>query len=295
MTPRTRRIIPTVFACGTLAVGGAAISGCGASSTIDPVAQAAETTSALPGAQVSITEQVSSASLPAPISLSGTGYVNQQERTAQLTFDFSQIPGLSQLGSGSKQVTMLIDYPDLYMNAPFLSAAFAGKSWVKIDLSSVASSAGLGSLTSSAGNVDPSQFLNYLRASSGGVTTVGTETINGVTTTHYRATIELDKVVSRLPASEQAAATSAIATLEKETGLTSLPIDVWIDAQHRVRRESFTLTIKTAAATSTVAVTIDFLSFGPTPAITPPPSDQVYDLTSKVAGALSSGTTGSQG
>ena len=47
------------------------------------------------------------------------------------------------------------------------------------------------------GQSDPPQFLAYLETVSAGVTKVGTETMRGVDTTHYHATLDLAKAVDR--------------------------------------------------------------------------------------------------
>ena len=52
------------------------------------------------------------------------------------------------------------------------------------------------------GQGDPSQALDYLRAT-GEVEEVGTEQIDGVETTHYRGTIQLDAVAEQVPAEQR--------------------------------------------------------------------------------------------
>ena len=47
-------------------------------------------------------------------------------------------------------------------------------------------------------------MLNYLRAASGKITTVGSEQINGVQTTHYSGAVSLDKVANALPVANRA-------------------------------------------------------------------------------------------
>lgn len=284
MQLRTR--ISILGACAALAVSGVALSGCGSSSTVDPVAQAAEVTAQQSGAQIALVEQLSGGGIPAGTTISGTGYVNAHTRQSQLTFDFSKIPGFAALGGGNATATLQIQYPTLYMNFPALASQLpGGKTWIKIDLGAVAQAQGLNlSALSSSGGIDPNQYLSYLRAAGSQLTTVGTETINGVTTTHYRTTIDLSHVADAVPAADRASVQAGVAQLEKTSGLTTIPIDVWIDAQHRVRREQFTVTTNTARARGvTVTARVDYLSFGPTPAITPPPASSVYDLTSLVA------------
>jgi hypothetical protein len=288
-----RRTLSTIGVCAAAVAGAAALSGCGASSTIDPVAQAADVTSQQQGAQISLLEQLTGPGLPAGTTISGTGYVNEPARETLLTLDLSKVPGLGGAGAGSSTATLEMHYPTLYMRFPALTGELpAGKTWIKLDLGAVAKSAGINlSQLSSSGGIDPTQYLSYLRASGTQLTTVGPETINGVATTHYRTTIELSRVVDALPAADRASAEAGIAQLEKTSGIHAIPIDVWVDAQHRVRREQFTLSVNSPTAQGVqISVRVDYLSFGPTPPIVPPPASSVFDLT----GLLGAGGLGGQ-
>ena len=281
---------PAVLAATTLS-----ITGCGASSSIDPVAQAAELTAQQSGARISLTEQLSGAGLPAGVTITGTGYVNQHTRDSLLTLDLAGIPGLG--GAGASSVTIEMHYPIMYMRFPALSSQLPGnKEWVKLDLAAVAQAQGI-NLTqlSAGGGVDPSQYLDYLRASGSQITTVGADTVDGVATTHYRAVIDLSRVARAVPSADRAATAAAIAQLEKVSGIHTFPIDVWVDAQHRVRREQFAITSGGSTGHPVaVKATVDYLSFGPNPSVVPPPADSVFDLTSLVqSGALSSSQSGS--
>ncbi len=283
--------------CAAAAAGAAALSGCGASSTIDPVAQAAEVTSQQQGAQIALLEQLSGPGLPAGTSISGTGWVNEPARETLLTLDLSKVPGLSAAGAGNATATIQMQYPTLYMRFPALTNELpAGKTWIKLDLDAAAKSAGINlSQLSSGGGIDPTQYLNYLRASGAQLTTVGPETINGVATTHYRTTIDLSRVVNALPAADRAAAEAGIAQLEKTSGIQTIPIDVWVDAQHRVRREQFTLTVNSPTRPLQISARVDYLSFGPTPPIVPPPASSVLDLTGLLGAGGLGGLSGQSG
>lgn len=281
-----------VIAAGTLSAGAAAISGCGASATVDPVAQAAQTTQQLPGARVRISEQFSTAALPQAITITGAGFINQRARSGQLDFDLSHIPGVSSL-PGDKTVRFLFAYPVLYAHADLLRGHLpGGKSWIRVDLAQAGQAAGINlSQLTSTGASDPSQYLSYLRAS-GKVTKVGAATVNGASTTHYTAVIDLSRVVGRLPASERAAAQAGVAQLEKLAGTSSLPVSVWVDAHQRIRREQITMHLNLPGGSGALngLITVDFLSFGPTPAITPPPTSQVYDASALAAAGLKKAT-----
>ena len=62
---------------------------------------------------------------------------------------------------------------------------------------------------------------------------VGTAILFGVNTTEYRTTVDLRKVVS---ASGKTALTPVIKNLESEYHVSSIPAEVWLDSQQRVRR-----------------------------------------------------------
>jgi hypothetical protein len=154
---------------------------------------------------------------------------------------------------------------------------------VKIDLARAAGTAGipgLGSLLSNPASSNPSQFLQYLRAASGSVTKVGAAPVNGVPTTHYRATINLDRVANALPAGSRAQARQAIAQLEHLTNLHALPVNVWVDGQHLVRRMRFSYdeTIGTGQPLRS-AITVEIPEYGPQPVPALPAASQVLDAT----------------
>lgn len=287
-----RRTFLTCLSVAALTGGAAAVSGCGSSSTIDPVAQAAVKTQQLPGVRMRFTEQITSSSLPQAITLTGSGFVNQRQGSGQLDFDFSNIPGISALSKGSKTARMVFQFPVMYIRFDFLSSRLPGhKPWIKVDLQKATQAAGinLSQLTAS-GSPDPSQYLSYLR-SVGNVTKVGTGVINGQSMTQYRAVMQLSKLADRLPPSLRAAAQAGVQQLEKVAGTDSIPVVVWVDSQGRVRREQIALHLNVSGAgTLTSLITVDFTSFGPTPQVTAPPADQVFDATSAAAAGVKAAT-----
>lgn len=124
----------------------------------------------------------------------------------------------------------------LYQRIPQQASMLAdGKQWIAIDVNQVAANhgdSGLSSLLASAPS-DPTQLMVYLTAVEGQVKTVGPDTVDGVPTTHYDATIDLDKVATLDPG-----AASTTKHLEQELGSNSLPVQLWVDQQNRLRRIS---------------------------------------------------------
>jgi hypothetical protein len=283
--------IAVLGAGAALVAGAVAMSGCGASATLDPIARAAEVSTQQTGVTVAMTMRFSSPSLPGgTYAITANGSFDERAHTGQMTMDLSGVPGFSSLaGAGEGQVQMTMLYPDIYMHAPFLAGKLPeGKTWMKLDITKAAAAAGVDSSSlSSLDQSDPTQFLQYLRGSAGGVVSLGSETVEGVPTTHYHGELELSRVLANVPSSEQAAAKSA---LEKLGSGGAFPVEVWIDAQGRVRR--IEMSFGGAAAGLSANITVAFKSYGPVPPVVPPPANEVFDATSAAAGGIGSGDLG---
>jgi hypothetical protein len=270
------------------------VSGCGASATLDPVAQAAEVTRRQVGAHVSFSEQISAPQLPnGSVQITATGYIAWRQRAETLNMNFSGMSGLAG-SSGASSAQMVLLYPMLYMKIPALAGHLPeGKQWMQIDIPKAGQAAGISaSELSSADQWDPSQFLDYLRASSGSVIPVDKETLDGVSTTHYRIDLQVDRIIEHLSSEQQAAAKAG---LEKLGVANELPVEVWIDGQGLVRRETLSFGgggstdaagagAGSSGASSAIpglsgTVTVEFTNFGPVPPVTAPPANEVFDAT----------------
>ncbi len=258
---------------------------------LDPVARAADLSSRQQGVRFTLQMQLSSPMLPGGFTISGGGYANAS-KAGRVSIDLSQVPGLSAVaGGGSATVETVYLYPTVYMHIPFLADKLPeGKSWMKLDLSKITQTLGGSSLPQafSLGQADPTQFLQYLRASSGQVERVGTQQLYGTSTTQYRTTLQLSRVLEELPSSDRTAAEQMLQHVGNDG---AIPVNVWIDPQGRVRRLQLALDVSGATASGSATVTVGFTEYGPVPAISPPPADEVIDLTS----LLSSGLLSKQG
>ncbi|HUO71242.1 MAG TPA: hypothetical protein VMU39_10725 [Solirubrobacteraceae bacterium] len=287
---RRRKSTAVAVAAG-LSACALAIAGCGGSSgsVIDPVAQAATTSTGSPGYRMNITLQLSVPGSSTVITATGTGSVDTRDRAGAMAFDmnFGNSPQIVQaLGGSTLHMEEILKGLVVYVKMPpaIASKLPGGKAWMKIDLSKASSAAGIPGLSSLANNPassDPSQFLQYLRAVSGGVSKVGSDSVGGVQATHYRASIDLDRVPDVLPAASRAAGKQATAALEKATNLHQLPVDVWIDDQHLVRQLKMAFTSAATGGQSVrTAVALSIPQYGPQPVPQAPPAGQVTDLTS---------------
>jgi hypothetical protein len=260
-------------------------TGCGASRTIDPVAIAAQTTEALPGAEVIFSGEVISAGTAERVSLSGTGRIASRPPEAQVRFEFRPSGPGARHARLSLEMRVVKDV--LFLQLPG-SHDVNGKRWVKIDERKTSHAAGLSGLQRS-GEVDPRETLAYLRAVSGGLTSLGSQVIHGVPTMGSRGEIDLEKVAQRTPVDRRARTIAAVANLEHLTGVSTIPFQVWIDSLHRVRRlslvEGESSTLPNAIK---VYLTEDFVHFGSVAKVAPPPSAEVFDDTAAASAALKS-------
>ena len=207
------------------------------------------------------------------IGFSGTGVIDFVGQKFDMTLN---LPATTGIGGSIEE--RLIDKV-LYLKLPAAaSAATGGKSWVKIDTSTLKSGSSLGSL-----NQNPADILGSLRSVSSSITTVGTEDIRGVKTTHYRANIDLAKAAAA-SGSKASLDQATIDEYKKALGSTSLPADVYLDSKGLPAR--FAITVKPAAGSATasqvssVSISIDFFNYGKanTASIVAPPASEVGAL-----------------
>jgi hypothetical protein len=285
----TQRIIGRArLSAATLGVAaiaaGAAISGCGASNAIDPVAKAADLSTATPGFRMSMTMQISTSALPSGMSATGTGSFDPPARTGSFAMTMT-LPGSAAVrqvfGSGGLHLEEVLKGSTVYVKLPAALAAripgASGRPWLKVDLSKLGGQgSALSSLTSNPLSSDPSQLLQYLRGS-GGMTTVGTEQVTGRSTTHYRGHVNLDQVASRVPAAKRKAVAQAISTLESQGFPKQLPVDVWVDGQGLVRQMQLKMSASPSGQPLAMTIRVTIPHYGPEPAPAVPPASQISD------------------
>jgi hypothetical protein len=239
------------------AVGAAGCGGGGGGLDGSAVAQAAQATRSARTAQVSMAVGV------AGQTLRGGGYVDLKGHAADMSLSLPQ-GTIREIFKGTK----------LYLQVPasLRKGPLAKKPWALIDVGAVAKAQGidLGALQAQS---DPSQTLDQLRAA-GQVKKVGTETVRGTETTHFKAVVDLRKAAAAKGVSSQ-----AIDNLIKQLGHSTIPVDVWLDNQKRLRRERFALGIQGQTAT----VTFELFDFGTSHQVTPPPADQTTDITKQAS------------
>jgi hypothetical protein len=241
-----------------LAPFAALASACGSSGVSDPVAKAATASANAKAEHMHLDSTVTANGTS--VSVEGDG-------------DFANDPLLGSMALhvvvGKNDITMseVASGTTVYLTSPAFKGQIAGgKRWLSVDYGKVAKSAGVSIL--SAGAQSPTDTLQQLEAS-GKAKKVGEETIGGVHTTHWTATVDAKKAATRSTTFE--------------------PVDVWIDDQGRVVKTHVRSTTAQTGTTPAVSTdsTVTFSDYGEAIHVSVPPAADVYDATALAMQATS--------
>jgi hypothetical protein len=283
-------------------VAAAAAAGCGASVTsgepvtFEQLASSAKTSAEATSGRFAFSMEMTMPDAPEQFAFSGEGAFDAAARRASLSFDLSSLAGLlgallAGFGGGADapdfgdpsqwQLESIQDGDIMYMRLPAVSGELPdGKTWVRMDLRKDGESKGFDfSELEQFTNNDPRKALDFLRAASGEIETVGSETLRGTETTHYRATVDLGDYERLVPASEREQAGSMFGDLVDESGVGEVPVDVWLDESGLVRKLTMAVTATEPGSSETTEVTVSFelWDYGEDLAIELPPADEVAD------------------
>ncbi len=279
------------------AVVGLVAVGCGGTSATAPVRQlesldsVASQSASADTARFELTMEMAFPGAPKPFALGAEGAFDSVGERAQMTVDLSSLASMLESfgdalggnmagGTGSPddwKLDLIMDGDVVYAKVPpFASAQVpGGKSWIKGDLQTLSRAGGDAVDLGSLGGSDPRDVLEVLKAVSGTIETVGRESQRGVDTTHYRATLDLAALM-RLGAGKQAAAALGdLDQLLEQSGLTSIPIDVWVDDDGLLRRMDLAFSMsQPGQGEASASITLELFDYDePVSIELPPPAD----------------------
>lgn len=160
----------------------------------------------------------------------------------------------------------------MYMRftGPDIAMPAADDKWMKLPLGDLGS--GLGELLSGSAMADPREQLELL-LSAGEVREVGTETIDGVDTTHYAGDLTTDELAD----SEMSKPFRDLLRedLQHTGGDRPMELDLWVDAEDRPRR--LVMAMPDSGAEE-MTVRVDFRDFGKDVQVEAPPAEEVFDF-----------------
>ncbi|HXN37472.1 MAG TPA: hypothetical protein VN892_05505 [Solirubrobacteraceae bacterium] len=253
--------------------GASSASTAGAAAPTGSLAQAAYVTTQAPGFQFDMTMSA------------GVGG-NDFTIDAEGAFDERQLEGAMTLQIAGQSTEEIVKSPYIYVQLPSGDAALTGgKPWSRVDLDTFRQALGAGGpLGQNAAS--PTQMLDMLTAS-GQVSTVGSEVVRGVATTHYHALVDFNRYAAMVSPSQRTGMEDYAQELQRITGSSSLPIDVWIDSHQRVRRFSTEVDVCTPQGRLDETVAMDLYNYGPQQTVTVPAPSEVSDVTGTLASQAS--------
>ncbi|CAN5535186.1 hypothetical protein BH10ACT11_BH10ACT11_12300 [soil metagenome] len=260
---------------GTVAIVAAAIlligpGGHDSRAPFAPIADAAERMQSYPGFEMDFTGSASSPQTGESIRMTGGGVFNGQTGRARIAI---RTQGAS---SGDFSVTEVADDSTFYLQVPGLASQLPnGASWMKLDLSDE-----LPDPDQDVGSLDPAEQFQQLQAVSPDARSVGQEKVGGVITTHYAATVDLNRQVDLLRDQGEDEAADQLEKVIDANGQSSTPVDVWIDQKGLIRRMDMTIPFGAVAGPgASISMSMELTHFWAEPKIDLPPESDVFDAT----------------
>lgn len=231
---------------------------------LNAIAQAAEVTQREPGGRASVEAVVASTTSSEGVTETGSVIFDDRGMARGLLTVVGHSTGREE------KLVVISKGTTSYASSEAFDSIPEGKKWVEVDVSS-----GLkGGSSSAPAEAGPKEGLKLLERVQG-AEEIGKEDVNGVPTTHYRGT---------LPTPEE--------VFGVKVHVSGLSVDVWIDAQDRVRRMQMAYTTAVGEESVTTNVTIDYVKFGRVPKIELPHPDEVFNATSEVESTVQSAAEG---
>jgi hypothetical protein len=307
----TNRRLVARGAVGAVAVLGLAggLVACGGSSTdqsvrvevgdpTEPAAaaltRASDATGAVESGRVTVISQVQGETDGTALdgSFTASGSFADGGRQAELTIDMTALMGsvAGTSGDAPRAFVMreIVDGTTSYVKIDMgLDTGGMGlDKWVKIDLATMSGGGGgvggalggsvSGGLNGSTGlGGGPDGLLESLKGAGATVAETGTDTIDGVAVTVYEGEIDPNAAVAAAAPDKVDQVRDALGQL----GMTSpIPFTAWVDDQGLVRRMDMKVAVDRGSATVQMTMRVEFSDFGAPITITPPPADEVLDM-----------------
>jgi len=277
-----------------IAAAAAVTAGCGGGNgtgnalSLDPVAAAATKSQHAGAARIDFALALSSPQLQGKaFRMRASGAVDGT--SSELTFDLGSVirelgnqsgalpsAPMSQLAHSKVKEISLEEHGDyvVYMQVGALTSQLpGGKRWIKLDVSKLGKSAGLdvGKLLSGS-QLQPSDLLGMLRSEGAKIRRLGSATIDGTATTHYRVTVDVAKALD-----SKGLTSPLLGTVEAQ--LPKLPEDVWISKDGLVRRVGTSYGFTVAGRQLRIRLAMNIFDYGTHITIAAPPSGDVFDGT----------------
>ncbi|MFD0249513.1 DUF1396 domain-containing protein [Streptomyces sp. NPDC127113] len=187
-------------------------------------------------------------------------------------------------GGGQSAEIRLVDKAMYIGGGAEAAKEMDGKSWMKFDLSALGADGEELDQLGSASQADknPATESTFLTGAED-VEKVGTETVDGVKTTHYKGTITLADLEKTLADEDEATREKRQKSLEQyeKMGLDKLTMDTWIDGDEHTKQ----FRMRGDAAKGPLDMTVTFLGFNEPVKVAAPPAKDTMDLAEMMKGS----------
>ncbi|WP_411091181.1 LppX_LprAFG lipoprotein [Streptomyces sp. 049-1] len=186
-------------------------------------------------------------------------------------------------GAGASAEIRLVDKAMYIGGGAEAAKEMDGKSWMKFDLSALGAGEELDQLGSaSQADKNPATESTFLTGAKD-VEKVGTETVDGVETTHYKGTVTVAELEKTLAGEDRATREKRQKSLEQyeKLGVDKLNMDLWIDGDDRTKQ----FRMRGQADKGPLDMTFTFLGFNEPVKVAAPPAKDTMDLAEMMKGS----------
>ena len=237
------------------------------------IQQAFQKTAKLPGFHFAFTVRLGGGG-GSGYAVTGTGGVDTKAQASSFTVNLGALASLLGGASGGATIPSKLDGVAsngvLYFHAPSVATQVQpGAEWLSFDAKAIPSS-----LTTKLdpGSLSQQQVVAAVTASAS-VHKVGSATVRGTKTTHYRVTASAAKFTAALPASKRAGEVQAL----KALNLKSATFDVYVDGAGYVRRVAASVKgvkVQQGSAAASITAQVDLFDLGAQVKVSVPPASK---------------------
>lgn len=228
------------------------------------------------------------------LSFSGESDVDNVHKRIDMTMDMGMLGG---------EMQILMDEGVVYMRSPLFEDV--GTDWISMDPSKMDPAAASQFGGFGMGTTDPSAYIG-LFAGVFDVKASGEQELDGVSTTHYVGTIDLQKVLEGftdvvgkdVDASTKKQLRTAVEQFRSLGIDEKIPFEIWIGDDGLPRRQRISMDfgeLLPGAEEASMAMTVDFSDYGKPVEIEVPRRSEVTDMTDAMADAGAGAGSGAYG
>ena len=281
--PRRRRWLVTAGLAVTVVVSFLLV-GAGGPGSRDASAQVVK------GALAPLSEHTVALSIDGTISASGQSIILTGSGLADLSSNIETTSLSFSVNGTPLQESVLVNGHTAYMQVlenghNQIAQLLPGKHWVQVPLN-VSSTSGLG-----ASEPNILAQLQLLAAKGNTVVSLGTSTIDGEAVSGYQVTITRQALAAAYKRAEalSEAEAPAIKTMLDNVSFNPTVIEVWLDANHLLRRETVSISVVANGVSASGNDQIDFTDYGHPVIVSIPAQNDVASYSDFLSAAKSAG------